>query len=321
MTFDRKQYLTDLFSGDFSFEELSQRLWAYQFQANHVMRDFATKLNWPTPISMPIEFFKHTRFICGEFEPQAVFESSGTTGQQTSRHYVKDLGIYEENVLMGFAHAFPQKSYRILALLPSYLERNNSSLVQMVKIWMDHFGLPGSGFYLYNFEELQQAIMEASNEGEPILLIGVAFALLDFVESYPTQLPEGAIVIETGGMKGRKKEIIRSDLHQILKEGFQIDQIRSEYGMTEMLSQAYTREDGRFQPAPTLRVWTSDIHLQKLPVPMGKSGRLHLIDLANVDSCGFIATDDLGRVYEDGSFEVLGRIDTAELRGCNLMYV
>jgi len=270
---------------------------------------------------MPIEFFKAFDFTTGQFEAEAIFESSGTTGQQASRHHVKDLSLYERNVIHGFRQAFDPQAYKILALLPSYLERNNSSLVHMVKTWMDAFGLDGSGFYLYNFEELRQAIQEGASAGVPMILIGVSFALLDFAEESPLQLPPGTIVIETGGMKGRKKELIRSDLHAILKKGLGVDHIYSEYGMTEMMSQAYLGKDGTFYPSSTLKVWTSDFHLQTLLTKPGVSGRLHLIDLANVHSCAFIATDDIGRVYEDGSFEVLGRIDTSEMRGCNLMYV
>lgn len=321
MTFDEKKFLDRLFGADPPFEQLASELWQHQSANNLGMKVFVEKLGWEGEVSIPIEFFKEMELKTGAFEGEAVFQSSGTTGQRRSQHFVKDLSLYERNVLHGFFHSFPRKNYKILALLPSYLERNNSSLVYMVQTWIKNFGLPGSGFYLYNFEELKRAIERGSKAKEPILIIGVSFALLDFVEKYPFQLPSDSLVIETGGMKGRKKEMIRSELHGHLKEGFGLSQIHSEYGMTEMLSQAYTRADGRFVPSPTLRAWTSDFHLQKIKSPAGKSGRLHLIDLANVHSCAFIATDDIGRVYEDGSFEVLGRIDTAEMRGCNLMYV
>lgn len=321
MTFNKKKYLERLFSKKPPFDLLADELWAYQVRENQVVKNVAERLGWKGPISMPIEFFKEVEMKTGTFEAEAIFQSSGTTGQQTSRHFVRDISLYEHNVLHGFFHAFPKKEYKILALLPSYLERNNSSLVHMVQTWIKHFGLAGSGFYLYNFQELFKAIEDSIKGKEPILIIGVSFALLDFVKKYQITLPDDALVIETGGMKGRKKEMIRSELHDILKQGFGVAQIHSEYGMTEMLSQAYTRADGRFVPSPTLSVWTSDFHLQKLKAPEGKSGRLHLVDLANVDSCAFIATDDIGRVYADGSFEVLGRMDTAEMRGCNLMYV
>jgi hypothetical protein len=222
--------------------------------------------------------------------------------------------------LEGFFHFFERKNYRILALLPSYLERGNSSLVQMVKLWMDEFGLPGSGFYLYNFDALSQAISEAADAGEPILLIGVAFALLDFAEQNKSPLPPDTLVLETGGMKGRKKEIIRDELHEMLSKGLGISHIGSEYGMTELMSQMYARRDGRFFSPPWVKVFISDIHLPDLPKATGQSGRINLIDLGNVDSCAFISTDDIGRMYEDGSFEVLGRLDYSEMRGCSLMY-
>jgi len=190
----------------------------------------------------------------------------------------------------------------------------------MVKVWIDTFGLPGSGFYLYNFEELRKAIAEAMDAGERIILIGVAYALLDFVDEQKLQLPSDTLVFETGGMKGRKKEMIREELHQHLREGLGLDQIYSEYGMTELMSQAYTDVSGRFRTPPTLEVFVSDIHLNRLLQKPGISGRLHIIDLANIHTCAFIATDDIGRKYEDGSFEVLGRLDTSEMRGCSLMY-
>jgi len=320
-TFQDHSFIADLYEGRLSFEEGAARVWEYQVRHNHIMKTFSEKLGWEGPISMPIEFFKYREMKSGNWEASTIFESSGTSGQQPSRHYVRKLDLYQESVLRGFSHSFPDRRYRILALLPNYLERGGSSLVHMVKVWMDTFGLPGSDFYLYDFEALRKAIAQGEESGQPILLIGVAFALLDFAQEKPLSLPPQSLVIETGGMKGRKKEMIRSELHEALQSDLGVERIYSEYGMTEMMSQAYTRPNGRFVPPPTLRVWTSDFHLQKLKSPFGVSGRLHLIDLANVHSCSFIATDDIGRVYEDGSFEVLGRIDTAEMRGCNLMYI
>ena len=254
------------------------------------------------------------------WDAKTIFESSGTTGQTPSRHFVRDTELYEKNVLDGFYHFFPKKKYRILALLPSYIERGNSSLVYMVKTWMDHFGTEGSGFYLDDFEALQNAIQAGNEAGESIILIGVSFALLDLAEKGTVQVPKGTIVIETGGMKGRRKELIRRELHETLKEGLGIDKIHSEYGMTELMSQAYTVESGRFRCASTMQVFVSDIHLNRLIEKPGVAGRLHIVDLANLHTCAFIATDDIGRMHEDGSFEVLGRLDSAEMRGCNLMY-
>jgi phenylacetate-coenzyme A ligase PaaK-like adenylate-forming protein len=294
--------------------------WEYQRQANPHIARFCDLLDDTKQTIVPIVGFKEFEMKDGDWQAEAVFESSGTTGQKPSRHFVKDLTIYKEAALAGFFHFFPRKEYRILALLPNYLERGNSSLVQMVKLWMDEFGLPNSGFYLYNFEALSESISEAAGAREPILLIGVAYALLDFAAQHPQALPPDALVLETGGMKGRKKEITRDELHQHLRKGLGIDQIYSEYGMTELLSQCYTGSHGRFMTPPWMKVVLSDLHLPDLPVAQGSSGRINIIDLANVHSCSFIATDDLGRMHPDGSFEVLGRIDNSELRGCSLMY-
>ncbi|MFK7924497.1 MAG: acyl transferase [Bacteroidia bacterium] len=311
-----------MFTGTTDFTQLRDELWAWQYANNPILREYADGISAQAPVSLPISFFKHFKVQTGDtWQAQTIFESSGTTGQEPSRHHVRDLRIYERSLLAGFYHRFAERSYRIFALLPSYLERQTSSLVYMTKHWIDSFGLPGSGFYLYNFEELQKGLIEAREAGEPILLIGVAFALLDFAERHPLELPADTIVIETGGMKGRKEEIVRTELHQILGKGLGVPQIHSEYGMTELLSQAYTREDGRFICPPWMKVFSTDIHLDTLLQPDGVSGRLHIVDLANIHSCAFIATDDIGKVYADGSFEVLGRLDTAEMRGCSLMYI
>jgi phenylacetate-coenzyme A ligase PaaK-like adenylate-forming protein len=319
--FDLAAYHAQLMQRPLPFESLMQALWRYQLATNPVMADFAQGLGRSEPFSMPIAFFKHFAMQCGQWQAATTFESSGTTGQTPSRHLVRDLELYRRNVLRGFAEFFPAQPYRILALLPSYLERGHSSLVYMVQTWMDRFGTAGSGFFLHDFAALRAAIAEGQAQGERILLIGVAFALLDFAEDRPIALPAESIVIETGGMKGRREELTREALHTRLKAGLGISHVHSEYGMTELMSQAYTVANGRFRPASTLRVWVSDLHLDRLVMPVGQTGRLHLIDLANVHSCAFIATDDLGRQHEDGTFEVLGRIDQAEMRGCSLMYV
>ena len=303
-----------------SFAEREASLWKYQVSHNALLRSYAEQVGAREPISLPIEFFKHFPLQCGEWEPEARFASSGTTGQQPSQHLVRDLSWYEKNTLRGFHAYFPSQPYCILGLLPSYLERGNSSLVHMVRHWIDDFGLAGSGFFLHDMDALRNAIQAAKAKGFPILLIGVAYALLDFAEAEPSPLPTNTIVMETGGMKGRRKELIRTELHQILRQSFELETIYSEYGMTELLSQAYSGEDGRFRPAPSMRAYVSDIHLNRLVQPPGVVGRLNLVDLANLDTCAFIATDDLGRMHPDGSFEVLGRLDTAEMRGCNLMY-
>lgn len=321
MNFSSESFIQRIFDGKTDFESLANELWLYQRAENPIMRRYLELLGSDEMTYIPISFFKdYSLKTGGDWPSVATFESSGTTGQIPSRHHVRDMSIYQQVALKGFFHFFERKKYRILALLPSYLERENSSLVQMVKLWMDEFGLPGSGFYLYNFEALSQTIHEAADAGEPVLLIGVAFALLDFAEQNEIPLPPDSIVLETGGMKGRKKEIIREELHGMLNKGLGINQIGSEYGMTELMSQMYATGGGRFFPPPWAKVVISDIHLPSLPKPIGQTGRINLIDLGNVDSCAFISTDDIGRMYPDGSFEVLGRLDYSEMRGCSLMY-
>jgi hypothetical protein len=298
------------------------QVWQYQIEHNHVMRRFCQLLEVTSPTFMPIRFFKDFDMRCGDdWEPQAIFKSSGTTGQESSRHLVRDLAIYDASLFSGFEYFYSKGEYAIFALLPNYLERGDSSLVYMAKRWIERFGLPGSGFYLYNFDALRQALVEAMDRGERILLLGVSFALLDFAGTHAIQLPENAIVMETGGMKGRREELTRSALHQQLAMAFGVNSIHSEYGMTELLSQAYARENGRFFCPPWMRVVVTDVYVPQKIAAVGEVGRVNVIDLANLHSCAFIATDDLGRLHPDGSFEVMGRLDNSELRGCNLMYV
>lgn len=306
-----------IFEPGLDFETSADELWAWQLEHNAVMQQYCALLGNTKRRFIPISFFRDRRMTCGEWEGGQVFESSGTTGQLPSRHFVRDLSLYEQSALEGYRHFWGEEARCILALLPSYLERGNSSLVYMVKTWMDRFGLPGSGFYLYNFEALAEQI---AGSREPLLLIGVSFALLDFAEQYPTTLPPGSVVMETGGMKGRREELIREELHTRLRKGLGVPHIASEYGMTELLSQAYALQEGRFRCPPWMRVFISDPHLSRLPAPEGATGRINFIDLANLHSCAFISTDDLGRNLPDGSFEVLGRMDGAMLRGCSLMY-
>ena len=321
MKWDAKDFEATIFSPSLDFELAASSLWQYQLRQNPVISEFCQLLHQEESIHLPIDLFKYREMKSGaDWKAEAIFESSGTTGQVPSKHFVRDLEIYKQSILKGFHSFFPEQSYRIMALLPSYLERGNSSLVQMAKIWMDHFGLPGSGFYLNNFKALEQAILEGKDAGEPIILLGVSFALLDFAASYPLSVPSDSIIIETGGMKGRRKEITRKELHEALGAAFQQEQIYSEYGMTELLSQAYSVKSGRFKCPPWMKVEIGDIHLPTHKLPFGQSGRILITDLANIHSCAFIATEDLGIAYEDGSFEVLGRIDQSELRGCSLMY-
>lgn len=303
------------------FEVIADRIWQYQRVANPVIARYCAALGDVQQQFIPIRFFKDFDMRCGDdWSPQAVYRSSGTTGQEPSRHLVKDLALYEASLLQGFRHAYGAGEYTIFALLPSYLERSDSSLVHMVKTWIMEFGQPGSGFYLDNFAALQQGLVEAGERGERILLIGVSFALLDFAAQYALQLPPDTIVMETGGMKGRREELTRGALHAVLRTAFGLHNIHSEYGMTELLSQGYSMGDERFHCPPWMRVVITDSYIPNRIVPAGQVGRLNVIDLANLHSCAFIATDDLGRLHPDGSFEVLGRMDNAELRGCNLMY-
>lgn len=306
--------------GNSSFSQLKEEVWQYQLAHNPVLAQYAKQLPYEEHLFVPISFFKHFPLKTGKgWEAEHIFESSKTTGQTSSKHYIQSLSWYEKVSIQGFHQFFPQGKYAIFALLPGYLERTNASLVYMVDNWMRRFGLPESGFFLDDMEELGNRLGRAYREGKPVLLIGVTFALLDFAEQYPIEIPH-ALIIETGGMKGKREELTRNQVHQRLKEAFQVAHIISEYGMTELMSQAYALENGRFRTPPWMEIVISDIHLSSLPKRAGKSGRINIIDLANLHSCSFIATDDIGRMCEDGSFEVLGRLDQAELRGCNLMY-
>lgn len=275
---------------------------------------------------LPISFFKTHTIKTTDFEAEKVFESSGTTQTINSRHHVKSLEIYLNSIMQGFEKFYGDvKDWCIIGLLPSYLERNNASLVFMVDELIKQSGHPRSGFYLNEYEKLQKVLQELEKKGQKTLLIGVSFALLDMAEQFPLSLKH-TVVMETGGMKGRREEITRQELHGILKSKFNIDKIHSEYGMTELLSQAYSKGDGIFYTAPRMKILLRD---EEDPFEVWSresregifSGVINVIDLANIYSCAFIATDDAGRLHEDGGFEVLGRIDNSDLRGCSLMMV
>lgn len=268
---------------------------------------------------LPVEFFKSHAIVSNTGAAEIVFSSSGTTGITTSRHIVTDVSWYEESFRRAFKLFYGDiEKYTIFALLPSYLEREGSSLIYMAEDLIERSQNPDSGFYLYNYEELYHQLKKQQRHKKPTLLIGVTFALLDFVEQYNVDFPE-LIVMETGGMKGRRKEMIRGELHEVLKNGFGVDAIHSEYGMTELLSQAYSKGNGIFQTPPWVKIFTRDTNDPKSLLNNGKTGGINIIDLANVNSCSFIAVQDLGKVYADGSFEVLGRFDNADIRGCNLL--
>jgi len=269
---------------------------------------------------LPIEFFKSHQIQVSGKKAEVIFKSSGTTMQHPARHHVVDASLYRKSFTEGFRRIYgaPEKLC-ILALLPAYLEREGSSLVYM----MDHLiGIsehPDSGFYLDKLGGLSDLLHKRRKDGHPTLLMGVSFALLDLAEQHPLQLGDHIIVMETGGMKGRRREMIRNELHEVLKEAFGLSVIHSEYGMTELLSQAYSRGEGRFFTPPWMQVSIRDPNDPLSPPGAGQSGGINVIDLANVYSCSFIATGDLGKSYADGSFEVLGRFDHSDIRGCNLM--
>jgi hypothetical protein len=268
---------------------------------------------------MPIEFFKTHRVVTGPGTETRIFESSGTTGKEPSKHYILDDGIYIDSLENGFRHFFGEPSaYCFLALLPSYLERQNSSLVFMMDHLIRNSRHPLSGFYLENRNELAQNLRVLEDSGQKTMLIGVTFALLDLAGQFPMPL-KNTMIIETGGMKGQREELTRHELHSILKAAFSLETVGSEYGMTELLSQAWSTGNGIYRTPPWMKILIRDPYDPFRRMPLGKSGGIDIIDLANLFSCSFIQTQDLGRLHPDGSFEVLGRFDNSELRGCNLL--
>lgn len=268
---------------------------------------------------LPIEFFKSRKILSSGNPVDITFTSSGTTGMITSRHQVTDVTWYTQSFRAAFNLFYGDiHKYTILALLPAYLEREGSSLVYMADDLIKQSNNPGSGFFLYNHQELYSRLKKQLSDHQPTILIGVTFALLDFIENFKIDFPE-LIVMETGGMKGRRKEMIREELHDQLCEGFGVAAIHSEYGMTELLSQAYSNGNGIFRCPPWMKIITRDTNDPISLLSDGKAGGINVIDLANVNSCSFIATQDLGRVYADQSFEVLGRFDNSDIRGCNLL--
>lgn len=309
------------------FEALALKVFKFQFENNTVYRSFCDLLyKHPSDITcikeipfLPIQFFKSHTLVSSKTSIQKTFVSSGTTGQNTSNHFVTDLSIYKNSYLEGFKYFYGNiEDYVILALLPSYLERNGSSLVYMVDDLIAKSKQPESGFYLNNIEDLAETLHTLEAKGKKTLLIGVSFALLDIVEKFQFNLKH-TIVMETGGMKGRRKEIVRQELHSKLKIGFGVSKIHSEYGMTELLSQAYSKGNGIFDCPPWMKILTRDTEDALTLQQPNKTGGINCIDLANVNSCAFIATQDLGKVYKNGTFEVIGRFDNSDIRGCNLM--
>jgi len=312
-----------------AFEALALQLFRYQFQKNEVYHNYCTLLgiglndvNHIEAIPyLPIGFFKTKTVVSGfsANDVETVFTSSGTTAMAKSKHFVPELSLYKNSYLACFEQFYgPIEDYCVLALLPSYLERDGSSLIYMANDFIKRSKYAQSGFYLSNLKELKAKLLYLEETGVKTLLLGVSFALLNLLESHQFEL-NNTIVMETGGMKGRRKEMIRSELHDILKRGFGVDRIHSEYGMTELLSQGYSKGQGIFQCPPWMRVSTRDTEDPLSSQGYGKTGGINIVDLANLNSCAFIATQDLGKVYENGSFEVLGRFDHSDVRGCNLM--
>ena len=314
-------------NGTDEFNALALDLFRLHAATNPVYRGFLNGLRIdPASITgvskipfLPISLFRDHRVLLEGLDPSAHFTSSGTTGATTSTHYVPWPAVYERSFFTSFKAVYGDPDqWRILALLPAYLEREGSSLVYMAQQLIAASEDPLSGTYLYKYAELSTVLERSEREGKKTLLLGVTFALLDLAEQFPQTL-EHTVIMETGGMKGRRPEIIREELHAILKNAFQVDKIHSEYGMTELLSQAWSTGDGIYRCPPWMRVSIRDVNDPFSPVPEERTGGLNVIDLANIASCPFIATQDLGRCYADGSFEVLGRFDHSDVRGCNLL--
>ncbi|MBE7685454.1 LuxE/PaaK family acyltransferase [Tenacibaculum piscium] len=313
------------------FIQVTLHIFKHQFKHNKTYRSFCDLLNiYYTDVKnieqipfLPIQFFKSKEIISSldtiQETIQETFTSSGTTGSSTSKHFITDLSWYENSYSKAFDFFYGDiQQYVVLALLPNYLERTGSSLVYMVDDLIKKSEQPESGFYLNNLDELAKKLIELDKKGQKVLLIGVSFALLDLVEKQQFQL-KNTIIMETGGMKGKRKELIRNELHDLLKIGFGVSEIHSEYGMTELLSQAYSKGNGVFNCPNWMRVLTRDTEDALTILPKAKAGGINIIDLANYNSCSFIATQDLGKVYPDTSFEIIGRFDNSDIRGCNLM--
>ena len=309
------------------FEKMALKVFRYQYEHNLVYHEFCLHLKvekqevkslLQIPF-LPIQFFKSHEVVSGENPIQTTFTSSGTTGLTTSKHFVSDLSLYENSYRQAFSGFYGNiEDYVLLALLPSYLEREGSSLIYMVKDLIEKSNHPESGFYLHNLDDLSAKLINLDRSGQNVILIGVTYALLDLIEKQKFTL-QNTIIMETGGMKGKRKELIREELHEILCRGFGVSQIHSEYGMTELLSQAYSLGNGFFECPPWMQILIRDTEDALHYMADGKTGGINVIDLANLYSCSFIATQDLGKKNPNATFEVLGRFDNSDIRGCNLM--
>lgn len=309
------------------FLSVALSVFRHQYANNSVYQEFCKHLKvHPERVTrlyqipfLPIQFFKEKKILSTTESPKITFTSSGTTGSSTSKHFVTDLNLYTQSYRYAFEQFYGQPDeFCILALLPSYLEREGSSLIYMVDDLIKESKHPKSGFFLNDFQLLKETLDELKKTRTKTLLIGVSFALLDFSEEYQLEL-EDTIIMETGGMKGRRKEMIRPELHEKLMLGFGVNQVHSEYGMTELLSQAYSKGNGIFECPPWMKVLVRDTEDALTINGYEKTGGLNIIDLANLNSCSFIATQDLGKTFSNGTFEILGRFDHSDIRGCNLM--
>lgn len=320
---------SDIFSisNQKQFEKIALKLFRFQYENNLVYKEFCdfmkVKVQEVKSIKeipfLPIQFFKSHSIVSNTNSIQETFYSSGTSGQITSRHYITDISLYEESYRKGFAQFYGDiEDYVVLALLPSYLERDGSSLIYMFKDLIEKTNHPESGFYLNDYNALTEKLISLDNSGQNVILIGVTYALLDLIELHKFQL-KNTFIMETGGMKGKRKEMIREELHDQLCKGFSVSSIHSEYGMTELLSQAYSLGNGIFECPSWMQVLIRDPEDGLSYVNDGKTGGINVIDLANINSCSFIATQDLGKKNPNNSFEVLGRFDNSDIRGCNLM--
>ena len=309
------------------FNAISIEIFNYQYNNNDFYKKFCDHLKVNTnsiksitqiPF-LPIQFFKTHAIKTGTFEAQQIFLSSGTTGQNQSKHFVKDVAFYEKSYSKAFQQFYGNiENYCVLALLPSYIEREGSSLIYMMNDLIKKSNHPKSGFFLKNESKLIDLLQDLTKNGQKMILFGVSFALLDLAEKHKIDL-RNVIIMETGGMKGRRKELTREELHNIYKKSFNVSEIHSEYGMTELLSQAYSKGDGIFKTPNWMEILIRDINDPFSIINNNKNGGINVIDLANIDSCSFIATQDLGKKNNDEEFEVLGRFDNSDLRGCNLL--
>jgi len=316
-----------------NFTEKALEVFHFQYENNKVYRAYCDILKTvPADVNtlekipfLPIQFFKNKQIKTTAFEPVIIFESSGTTGSINSKHFVKDLSVYEESFIKCFRNFYGnEKQICIIGLLPSYLERKGSSLVYMVNDLIKKSAHKASGFYLYDHEKLKDVLLQNEKDLQPTLLIGVTYALLDFAEQNKLRL-NNTIIMETGGMKGRREEMNRKEVHEILKKNLGVTSIHSEYGMTELLSQAYSKEEGIFECPAWMRILIRkeddpfDITTGENCKEMFCNGAVNIIDLANIYSCSFIATDDMGKLYRNNNFEITGRLENSDMRGCGLM--